>query len=55
MNAQVAARLLQPLIGWRRYDVGRQTLMRGELQRILQQEPLSSDVYEVAAKSLGTD
>ena len=55
INAQVAARLLQPLTGWRRYDGGRQALMRGELQRILEQDPLSGDVYEVAGKSLGTD
>ncbi len=55
INSQVAARLLQPLTGWRRYDDGRQRLMRGELGLILESKSLSSDVYEVAAKSLGVD
>ncbi len=33
-NPQVAARLLIPLSRWRRYDAGRQALMKGELARI---------------------
>jgi aminopeptidase N len=37
---------------WRRYDDGRQALMRGELERVLEAEALSKDVYEVASKSL---
>ena len=54
LNSQMAARLLQPLTGWRRYDARRRDLMQTELRRILHQEPLSGDVYEVAAKSLET-
>jgi len=52
MNPQIAARLLTPLTTWRRYDEGRQALMRRELERILAVDNLSGDVAEVAGKSL---
>ncbi len=52
LNPQVAARMLGPLTQWRRYDNGRQTLMRRQLQRIAGTEGISRDVYEVATKSL---
>jgi aminopeptidase N len=38
---------------WRRYDDIRQALMRAQLERILEVEGLSNDVYEVVSKSLG--
>ncbi|MBI5556162.1 MAG: aminopeptidase N [Deltaproteobacteria bacterium] len=53
INHQIAARLLNPLSRWRRFDASRQTLMRRELERILAGKELSRDVYEVASKSLG--
>jgi aminopeptidase N len=52
INPQVAARMLVPLAQWRRYDAGRQALMREALQRIVGQSGVSKDVYEVATKSL---
>lgn len=52
LNHQISARLLQPLVRWRRYDAHRQDLMRAELETILASERLSRDVYEVAAKGL---
>ncbi|OKY75902.1 MAG: aminopeptidase N [Desulfobulbaceae bacterium DB1] len=52
VNPQIAARLLNPLSRWRRFDEARQGLMRAELERILAAGNLSKDVYEVAAKSL---
>ena len=52
LNPQIAARQLAPLTRWRKYDEKRQQLMRAELERILVSGPLSSDVYEVASKSL---
>ncbi len=52
LNPQIASRLLAPLTRWRKYDVGRQGLMKGELERILASGELSSDVYEVVSKSL---
>ncbi|WP_373081250.1 aminopeptidase N [Zhongshania sp.] len=51
-NPQIASRLLVPLTKWRKYLPAAQQLMRGELQRVLAQPDLSSDVYEVVSKSL---
>jgi aminopeptidase N len=53
LNPQVAARLISALTQWRRYDKQRQQLMKAQLQRIMQTENISRDVYEVASKSLG--
>ena len=53
LNPQVAARLLSPLGPWRRFDGPRQSLMKAQLQRILDTgNRLSMDVYEIASKSL---
>ena len=51
-NPQIASRLLVPLTKWRKYLPAAQQLMCEELQRILAQPDLSSDVYEVASKSV---
>src|SRR5258708_29658520 len=53
-NPTTAARLVQPLGQWRRYDAPRQALMRSELERILRAPGLSPNTYEMVAKSLGT-
>ena len=52
LNPQVASRMLSALTSWRRYDEGRQTLMKAQLERIMTTEDISRDVYEVASKSL---
>ncbi|BAN47777.1 aminopeptidase N [Metapseudomonas resinovorans] len=52
LNPQIASRQLAPLTRWRKYDDGRQQLMRAELERILASGELSSDVFEVVSKSL---
>jgi aminopeptidase N len=52
LNPQVASRMLSPLTSWRRYDAGRQALMKAQLERIMTTEAISKDVYEVASKSL---
>ena len=52
LNPQLAARLLGPLGRWRRYDKSRQSLMRGQLERIVAEPGLSRDVFEIASKSL---
>lgn len=52
MNPQIAARLIQSMSRWRRYDEGRQNLMRIELERILAVKGLSKDVYEIISRSL---
>jgi aminopeptidase N len=53
LNPQIASRLLYPMTRWRRYDDHRQGLMRDQLERVLEVEGLSNDVYEVVSKSLG--
>jgi aminopeptidase N len=51
-NPQIASRLLVPLTKWRKYLPAAQKLMCAELERILAEPELSSDVYEVVSKSL---
>jgi aminopeptidase N len=52
LNPQIASRMVTGLAQWRRYDAGRQILMKQQLQRIIDTEHLSRDVYEIASKSL---
>jgi len=51
-NAQVSARVVEPLTRWQHLDKGRQKLMRAQLQRIQATDGLSSDVSELVTKSL---
>ena len=51
-NPTLAARLVQPLGAWRRYDPPHQALMQGELRRILATPGLSPNTYEMVSKSL---
>lgn len=52
LNPQIASRQLTPLTKWRKYDSARQEMMKSSLQRILNTEHLSPDVFEVVSKSL---
>jgi len=52
LNPQTAARLSPPLGRWRRFHEGRASLMRAELQRIVDTPGLSKDVFEQVSKSL---
>jgi len=52
LNPQVAARMLGALNSWRRYDAGRQALMKQALENIAAEESLSADVYEIVNKYL---
>lgn len=52
MNPQVAARLIEPLTHWRRFDEKRQVLMRSQLERVMASPSLSRDVFELVSKSL---
>ncbi len=51
-NPMTAARLVEPLGGWRRYKPTLAALMRKELERIVAHEGLSKNVYELASKAL---
>ncbi|MGI4877992.1 MAG: aminopeptidase N [Janthinobacterium lividum] len=53
-NPGAAARLIIPLGRWRRFDLLRAGLMRGELERIVAVPGLSKDVFEMASRSLAT-
>lgn len=55
LNPQIASRLVAPLSKWRRYVDHQGQQMKQQLQRIMAQEDLSKDVYEVVSKSLATD
>ena len=52
LNPQTAAKLVPPLGRWRRFDEDRATLMKAELQRMLDTPGLSKDVFEQVSKSL---
>jgi aminopeptidase N len=47
-----AARLIEPLGGWRRYRPELGALMRAQLQRIVDTPGLSKNVFELASRSL---
>ena len=52
LNPQLAARLLTPLLSWRRYDVQRQQILTALLQELAAKNTLSNDVFEKVTKSL---
>ena len=54
-NPMIAARLVDPLGGWRRYTPELGALMKAELQRILGTKGLSKNVYELTSRALGED
>ncbi len=51
-NPQIAARLLQIMIRWQRYNEHQQRLMKKQFERILNSKPLSKDVFEIASKAI---
>ncbi len=52
LNPQIAARLANPLISWKRYEKTRQDLMVGSLERLKEKKDLSRDVYEIVNRGL---
>jgi len=51
-NPMTAARLVEPLGGWRGYAAHLGEQMRAELQRIVESPQLSKNVYELASRAL---
>ena len=51
-NPQIAARLVEPLIRFARYDNQRQTLMKRGLERLREVDNLSKDLFEKIEKAL---
>ena len=54
-NPMTAARLIDPLDGWRRYKPELGALMKAELERIAATEGLSKNVLEKATRALGEE
>ncbi len=52
VNPQIAARLVTPFTTWKRYEDSRQQGMKRVLERILEKQSLSRDVFEIVKKSL---
>lgn len=52
INAQVAARLVTPLLSWRRFEPARQSLMKNALQTLAAKNTISDDLYEKVSKAL---
>jgi len=51
-NPQIAARLLLPLIQWKKYNSSRQLMMKAQLQRVSEIKNLAKDVFEITEKGL---
>jgi aminopeptidase N len=52
LNPQVAARLMTPLTGWKKFPEPNSSQMREALQTIAEEQGLVKDIYEIAIKSL---
>lgn len=52
LNPQVAARIITPLIQFKKFDESRQVLMQQSLQQILALPQLSNDLFEKVSKAL---
>lgn len=51
-NPQVASRLIDPLLKFRRYDEERQALIKAELEELKAMDNLARDLYEKVTKAL---
>lgn len=52
INAQVAARLVTPLLSWKRYEPTRQSLIKNALHMLADRSGISDDLYEKVSKAL---
>jgi aminopeptidase N len=51
-NPQVSARLAASLAPWRRFPAAQRTAMHAQLERIAATQPISKDLFEIAARAL---
>ncbi|MBR9787170.1 MAG: aminopeptidase N [Vibrionaceae bacterium] len=51
-NPQVASRLIDPLLKFRKYDESRQALIRAELEKLKAMDNLANDLFEKVTKAL---
>jgi aminopeptidase N len=54
INPQIASRMVAAFNHWRKYDEGRQALMKQQLVRILDCDQLSKDVFEIVSSALSS-
>ncbi len=52
INPSIAARMVTPLTQWKRFDKPRQSLMREQLQQLIDNAAISKDLFEIVSKSL---
>ena len=52
LNPQVASRMVSVFNNWRKFEPGRQKLMKEQLERIMATPDLSKDVFEIVSKAL---
>ena len=52
-NPQTAARIIDPMIKFKRYDQTRQKLIAGCLEKLFALPQLAPDLYEKIARALG--
>jgi len=52
INPQIASRMVAAFNHWRKYDDSRQAMMKQQLNRILDCDQLSKDVYEIVSSAL---
>ncbi len=52
INPQIGARLLLPLIQWKKYGAQRQQMMKAQLSRVANTANLAKDIYEITEKGL---
>jgi aminopeptidase N len=52
VNPQIGARLVGPLTKWKRHDGARKKLMLNQLNRVIEHEGLSKDIFEIVSKGL---
>ena len=55
LNPQVAARMVSIFNPWRRFDEGRQSLMKEELIKVRDEPGLSKDVFEIVTRALAAE
>ncbi|EJG1819448.1 aminopeptidase N [Vibrio parahaemolyticus] len=51
-NPQVASRMIDPLLKFRKYDEARQAMMRAELEKLKAMDNLAKDLFEKVTKAL---
>jgi aminopeptidase N len=52
INPQIGARLVGPLTKWKRHNGVRKKLMLNQLNRVIEHENLSKDIFEIVSKAL---